>query len=174
MSAIITDQIRILNAKNFVAGVSTSTNSYYAFVGLPNPTSIVSTWDSAPPAPIDSFNNMNDYYDTMLAVKRITSADVKQIVPKLNWSSGTTYDYYRHDYSISNAPPNSGGTSLYTANYFVVNSDFRVYICLQNGTTPETPDGKPSLDEPTFTDLEPRTAGTSAVSYTHLTLPTKA
>ena len=34
MAAIITDQIRILNAKNFVAGVSTSTNSYYAFVGL--------------------------------------------------------------------------------------------------------------------------------------------
>jgi len=165
MSAIITDQIRILNAKNFVAGVSTSTNSYYAFVGLPNPTSIVSTWDSAPPAPIDSFNNMNDYYDSMIAVKRITSADVKQIVPKLNWNSGTTYDYYRHDYSISNAPPNSGGTSLYTANFFVVNSDFRVYICLQNGTTPETPDGKPSLDEPTFTDLEPRTAGTSGDGY---------
>jgi len=165
MSAIITDQIRILNAKNFVAGVSTSINSYYAFVGLPNPTSIVSTWDSAPPAPIDSFNNMNDYHDTMLAVKKITAADVKQIVPKQNWNSGTTYDYYRHDYSISNAPPNSGGTSLYTANYFVVNSDFRVYICLQNGTTPETPDGKPSLDEPTFTDLEPRTAGTSGDGY---------
>ena len=29
-------------------------------------------------------------------------------------------------------------------------------FALQNGTTPETPDGKPSLDEPTFTDLEPR------------------
>ena len=107
----------------------------------------------------------DSYYDSMLAVKRITSADVKQIVPKLNWNSGTTYDYYRHDYSISNAPPNSGGTSLYTANFFVVNSDFRVYICLQNGTTPETPDGKPSLDEPTFTDLEPRTAGTSGDGY---------
>ena len=49
--------------------------------------------------------------------------------------------------------------------YFVVNSDFRVYICLQNGTTPETPDGKPSLDEPTFTDLEPRSAGTSGDGY---------
>jgi len=165
MSAIITDQIRILNAKNFVAGVSTSSNSYYAFVGLPNPTSIQSDWDSNPPAPVDSFNNMNDYYDSMIAVKRITSADVKQIVPKQNWSSGTTYDFYRHDYSISNAPPNSGGTSLYTANFFVVNSDFRVYICLQNGTTPETPDGKPSLDEPTFTDLEPRSAGTSGDGY---------
>ncbi len=165
MSAIITDQIRILNAKNFVAGVSTSTNSYYAFVGLPNPTAYQSDWDSNPPAPIDNFNNMNEYHDSMIAVKKITAEDVKQIVPKLNWNSGTTYDYYRHDYSISNAPPNSGGTSLYTANYFVVNSDFRVYICLQNGTTPETPDGKPSLDEPTFTDLEPRTPGTSGDGY---------
>ena len=165
MSAIITDQIRILNAKNFVAGVSTSTNSYYAFVGLPNPTAYQSDWDSNPPAPIDNFNNMNEYHDSMIAVKKVTAEDVKQIVPKLNWNSGTTYDYYRHDYSISNAPPNSGGTSLYTANYFVVNSDFRVYICLQNGTTPETPDGKPSLDEPTFTDLEPRTPGTSGDGY---------
>ena len=38
MSAIITDQIRILNAKNFVAGFNTSTKAYYSFVGLPNPT----------------------------------------------------------------------------------------------------------------------------------------
>ena len=92
MSAIITDQIRILNAKNFVAGVSTSANSYYAFIGLPNPTAYQSDWDSNPPSPVDNFDNMNDYHDTMLAVKRVTSTDVKQIVPKLNWNSGTTYD----------------------------------------------------------------------------------
>jgi hypothetical protein len=48
MAAIITDQIRILNAKNFVAGVSSSTNSYYSFVGLPNPTDIQSDWDTNP------------------------------------------------------------------------------------------------------------------------------
>ena len=30
MSAIITDQIRILNAKNFVAGIGATTNSYYS------------------------------------------------------------------------------------------------------------------------------------------------
>ena len=141
MSAIITDQIRILNAKNFVAGVSTNTNSYYAFVGLPNPTGIRTDWDSSPPSPVDSFNDSNDYWDDMIAVKKITPADCKQIVQKNSWSSGTTYDYYRQDYSITNAPKNSGGTTLYTANYFVVNSDYRVYICLQNGTTPETPDG---------------------------------
>jgi hypothetical protein len=36
---------------------------------------------------------------------------------------------------------------------------------LQNGTTPDTSNGKPSLDEPTFTDLEPRSAGTSGDGY---------
>ena len=38
MAAIITDQVRILNAKNFVAGIANADNSYYSFVGLPNPT----------------------------------------------------------------------------------------------------------------------------------------
>ena len=54
MSAIITDQIRILNAKNFVAGVSSSSNSYYTFVGLTEPTKIQATWNNNPPAPIDN------------------------------------------------------------------------------------------------------------------------
>ena len=165
MSAIITDQIRILNAKNFVAGVSTSANSYYAFVGLPNPTSIQSNWDDDPPAPIDNFNDFNDIWDTTLALKKISASDVKQVVKKNSWSSGTTYNYYRPDYSILNIPPESAGTSLYQSNYYVVNADFRVYVCLQNGTTPETPDGKPSLDEPTFIDLEPKAAGSSGDGY---------
>jgi hypothetical protein len=165
MAAIITDQIRILNAKNFVGAVSTSTNSYYAFIGLPNPNNIQSDWNTNPPSPTDNFSSENDYWDTIIALKKITSSDIKQVVKKNAWSSGITYDYYRHDYSISNVPKNSSGTSLYSANYFIVNSDYRVYICLQNGTTPETPDGKPSLDEPTFTDLEPRVAGTSGDGY---------
>ena len=104
MSAIITDQIRILNAKNFVAGVSSSSNSYYTFVGLTEPTKIQATWNNNPPAPIDSFNDQNDYYDTMIALKKVTSSDVKQVVRKNSWTSGTTYDYYRPDYSINNPP----------------------------------------------------------------------
>ena len=33
MSAIITDQFRILNAENFVASIANTANSYYAFMG---------------------------------------------------------------------------------------------------------------------------------------------
>ena len=165
MSAIITDQIRILNAKNFVAGFNTTAKAYYSFVGLPNPTIIDADWNNDPPAPIDNFANENSTWDTIIALKKITSDDAKQVVRKNVWASGRTYDYYRHDYSINNTPKNSNGTSLYSSSYFVLNSDYRVYICLQNGTDPENVNGRPSLDEPRFTDLEPRAAGTSGDGY---------
>jgi hypothetical protein len=165
MSAIITDQLRILNAKSFVSVATSSSNSYYAFVGLPNANDYSSTWDVTPPAPKDNFDQENDYWDTMIALKKIGEDDVKQVVRKVTWQSGTTYDMYRHDISRTNTSKPSGATSLYSANYYVVNSDYKVYICLQNGTSPENPEGRPSLDEPTFVDLEPRSAGTSGDGY---------
>jgi hypothetical protein len=72
---------------------------------------------------------------------------------------------YRHDYSRSNTAKVSGATNLYSASYYVLNSDYRVYICLQNGTNPDNENGRPSLDEPLFTDLEPRVAGSSGDGY---------
>ena len=165
MAAIITDQIRILNAKNFVAGVSSSTNSYYSFIGLPNPTDIQSDWDTNPPSPRDSFDEENNYWDTMIALKKINASDIRQVVQKRFWSTGTTFDMYRHDYSRSNTAKVSGATNLYSASYYILNSDYRVYICLQNGTDPDNLNGGPSLDEPLFTDLEPRAAGTSGDGY---------
>ena len=165
MAAIITDQIRILNAGNFIAGVSNSNNSYYSFIGLTNPADYQTDWDSDPPAPKDNFDQENDYWNTMVALKKINTADARQVVPKRIWASGTTYDMYRHDYSRSNTAKVSGATNLYSSNYVVLNSDFRVYICLQNGTDPDNTEGRPSLDEPTFTDLEPRSAGTSGDGY---------
>jgi len=165
MAAIITDQLRIVNAKNFVAGVASTSNSYYSFVGLPNPTDYDSDWNTTPPSPKDNFDEENNYWDTMIALKKITKNDVRQVVKRTTWTSGITYDMYRHDISATNTSKPSNSVDLYSANYYVMNSDYRVYICLQNGTTPENPSGRPSLDEPTFTDLEPRSAGTSGDGY---------
>ena len=57
MAAIITDQIRILNAGNFVAGVRNQSNAYYSWIGLPNPSYYQSDWNTTPPSPKDNFNN---------------------------------------------------------------------------------------------------------------------
>jgi hypothetical protein len=72
---------------------------------------------------------------------------------------------YRHDYSISTPTPNSNSSRLYDSNYYVINSDYKVYICIDNGSSGESPKGNKSQDEPTFTDLEPSAAGVSGDGY---------
>ena len=78
MSAIITDQLRILNAANFAAGVKTTTNSYYSFINLPNATDVQSDWNTNTPDPIDSFLEEDRYWYTMIALKKINAGDVKE------------------------------------------------------------------------------------------------
>jgi len=166
MAAIITDQLRILNARNFVSGVQSSTNSYYAFIGLPNATEYQSNWDTNPPSPKDSLNDSNDYWDTMLALKKINASDISQVVRKNVWASGITYDMWRNDISRDNPSLPSGAFDIYSANYYVMNSDYRVYVCLYNNASVENNfQGGPSIDEPGFTDLEPRSAGSSGDGY---------
>ena len=97
MAAIITDQLRILNAKNFVAGVASTANSYYSFIGLPNPTDYDLDWETSPPSPVDNFNQEDNYWDTMVGLKKITKTDVRQVVRKETWTSGITYDMYRNN-----------------------------------------------------------------------------
>jgi len=166
MAAIITDQLRILNAKNFVSGVQSTTNSYYTFIGLPNSSSYQSDWDTNPPSPKDSFDQNNDYWDTMLALKKINPSDISQVVRKITWQSGITYGMWRNDITRDNAALPSSSLDIYDSNFYVMNSDYKVYICLYNNANPENNfNGGPSLDEPTFTDLEPREAGSSGDGY---------
>lgn len=166
MSAIITDQLRILNAKKFVSEVKSDSNSYYTFLGLPNATDYKATWDVSPQSPIDNFDYTNDVWDTVISLKKIKSDDITLVIRKTLWQSGTVYSMYRNDISRNNLSAPSNITSLYQSNYYVINpSTYRVYICLNNGTSPETPYGKPSLDVPNFVDIEPSSAGSSGDGY---------
>ena len=169
MSAIVTDQFRILNANNFVESVENTNNSYYVFVGLSNPTGAGSlvgygrsaNWNSDTPSPIDSFTYRSHTGDTMMFGKKVSSANIRRIIRRIDWTSGNRYEIYRDDYSASNPSPLTAANRLYDANYYVLNSDFKVYVCIDNGSTGANPLGNVSQDEPTFTDLEPSKAGNS-------------
>lgn len=160
MPAIITDKFRILNASSFVDSVSDSSNSYYVFVGLSNPTvsggfGRSSTWETNVPNPIDSIDYLNHYQSTILYGKKITSTNIRRVIRRIDWISGQAYEMYRPDYSVINASPTTGSMRLYDANYYVINSDYRVYICIDNGSSGIKTTGNASQVEPTFTDLEP-------------------
>jgi len=169
MAAIVTDQLRILNANNFVNSIADDQNAYYLFLSLPNPTVVGfgrdSNWDSNVPSPIDSFNYHDHVKDTMMFGSRITSANIRRLIRKVPWVKGNKYEMYRHDYSINNPSPISKSARLYDANYYVVNQDYRVYICIDNGSTGINTTGNISKDEPLFTDLEPSKAGESGDGY---------
>ena len=158
MPAIITSKFRRNNAQAFETSFGSSGNKYYLGIGKPSAfgtktrpdgrTENLGT-DSPPITPADSVQQEYDTFDDLLAVKRITSSDVSFASPRINWTSGTVYDYYRHDYgnritggtSIQSA--NSGATNLYDANFYVMNSNFQVYKCLDNNN-----DGQSTI-EPT-------------------------
>ena len=170
MSAVVTDQFRILNANNFVESVTDSTKAYYVFLGLTNPSQIgfgrTDTWDSNPPSPVDNLDYLSHYHDTSIFGKRITSSNIRRIVRKIEWTSNTKYEMYRHDYNISNnLSPLTGLGRLYDTNYYVLNSDYRVYICIDNGSSGLNPSISGSLDEPKFTDVEPKPGGESGDGY---------
>ncbi len=178
MPAIVTDQFRILNANNFVESVESDQNSYYVFIGLPNPTGLPEPsslvgygrsegWNDTgtTPSPIDSFSDIAHVGDTMMYGKRIASANIRRIIKRVDWTAGTKYEMYRDDYSTKNTSPIKDSSRLYGANYYVMNSDFKVYVCISNGSTGDNPTGNISQDEPTFSDLEPSRAGTSGDGY---------
>lgn len=173
MASIVTDQFRILNVNNFIESVKNTNNSYYIFTSLPNPSLTVgfgrtSDWNtnsSGPPSPVDNFNYAGHVYDTMLFGRKITSSNIRRIIRRVDWSQGTIYEKYRHDYSVSNLSPVTGASRLYDARYFVMNSEYRVYICIDNGATYSNKTGNASQDEPRFTDLEPTRAGESGDGY---------
>jgi hypothetical protein len=174
MASIITDQFRIFNAGNFVDSVNN--NSYFVFLGLANPnsggfgrtTGIVgtqTTWDSNPPSPVDNLQHVSHYKDTLLFGKKVISSNVRRVVRKVDWTSNTRYDMYRHDYSPTNLTPNSNLPRLYDSDFYVMNSNYRVYVCIDNGSSGSNTLGNKSQDEPTFIDAEPSAAGSSNDGY---------
>ena len=172
MPAIITNKFRLHNASNFVESFSESSpNIYYLAIGRPQAFATSTGGDSrtqfegtdaSPLTPADSVSDEFYFFDDVIAAKRITTSDISRVVPRRNWTTGTTYDIYRHDYgqyvkgsSTTTISANSGATSLADATFYVLSSDNNVYKCLGNNGN------SASTVEPTGTSTSILTTGDS-------------
>lgn len=123
MAGILTKKFDVSLASDFITDVNTSNNNYYVFVAHSTP------WanDSSPPtANLAVSNYDHDVYDNILYGKRITNNDIKQLIPRYNWTNNTLYAEYDKDDS-----------SLFTKQYFVYNpaaSIKSVFKVIQAGT----------------------------------------
>ena len=170
MPAIITNKFRLHNASNFVESFSESSpNLYYLAIGRPQAFATSTAGDSrtqfegtdaSPLTPVDSVSDEFYVFDDVIAAKKIASTDVSRVVPRRNWTTGTVYDYYRHDYgqyikgsSSSVVTADSGATQLFDATFYVLSSDNNVYKVLDNNG------GAASTVEPTGTSTSVLSTG---------------
>ena len=163
MPAIITDKFRFHNAEQFSeAFTEASGNTMYLGIGRPQAFATSTRADSrtenqgtdvAPITPTDNVNAQTITFDDMLAAKKITSSDVTFAIPRRNWTSGTVYDEYRHDYgeritgTTTAKTANSGASTLFDATFYVLTAARNVYKCLDNNSNAA------STVEPTGTDV---------------------
>jgi hypothetical protein len=148
MPAIITSKFRINNAEQFSESFSeASPENYYLGIGRPQAWATQTRGDlrtenqgtdSGAITPFDSVIEELNTFDDLLAIKKFSSSDVSFVIPRRNWSSGTVYDYYRHDYgnritgTTTTLTSNSGATVLHDATFYVLTTDRNVYKCLYN------------------------------------------
>ena len=163
MPAIITDKFRIHNSEQFSEAFSESSgNTMYLGIGRPQAFATSTRGDSrtnnegtdtAPVTPADNINSQHFPFDDMLAAKKITSSDITFAIPRRNWTTGTVYDVYRHDYgeyatgTTTAITSNSGASTLHDATFYVLTSARNVYKCLDNNSNAN------STVEPTGTDV---------------------
>jgi hypothetical protein len=172
MPAIITNKFRLHNASNFVESFSESSpNIYYLAIGRPQAFGTSTAGDSrtqyegtdsSPLTPTDSVSDEFYFFDDVIAAKRITTSDISRVIPRRNWTTGTTYDIYRHDYgqyikgsSTTTITANSGASNLNDSTFYVLSSANNVYKCLDNNGN------SASTVEPTGTSTSILTTGDS-------------
>jgi hypothetical protein len=117
-------------------------SNYYYFIG-----NILEWPDPLNPASPEATQEYERYTrNGILSVKKINLRDVSYVVPRINWTSGETYDQFDGNYSEFFTSGNSA-TSLKGANFYVLTSTYGVYKCIFNNN------GSASTVEPSGQDI---------------------
>ena len=195
MPALVTNQFRIHNAKQFVESISESASvggttvtstaagsttsldtNYYLFIGRSTNWSTTKTYhgttegggtatDVAPPTPTDTTQNTEYlHWRDMLSAKKVTSSDVKHLMPRVNWTTGRYYQEYKDSVNnsvlLANTTGNdSAGTSRTWEPMYVVTSAFNVYKVMSNNGNVS------STVEPTSVDTSQGVTQTTSDGY---------
>lgn len=117
MTAIITTDMRVKNADQFLDTVSNESVYFYVGKTQPWPSS-----DTAVDTPVDTWHDQQTAWQRMFAMKKVAGSDVSHGCPRYNWTSGNVYVAYDdQDSALSNKQ------------YYVITGSLNVYKCLKAG-----------------------------------------
>ena len=125
-------------------GISISTTYCFLSHNLPWPD------DNDPPQPTQDQKYIKNIFKNIFVAKQIYSNDISPVIQRIDWTSGTTYDYYRDDVNMFQVD----GAGILQLNFYVRNRYDQVFKCLWNNN-----DG-PATQEPFF---QPGSYGTNNI-----------
>jgi hypothetical protein len=140
MATANTNDLRIHNTRNFIEALHGPNGEFrgYVFLGRSTPWEVDNeTREEIPPAPTSSIQEFYRTYHEMISMKSIEEDDVYYMVRRNLWTSGSVYDIYRHDYNQDKLSY-SGAKNLWDAQYYVINQNNVVYVCLDNNSNTES------------------------------------
>ena len=160
MSAIITNDFRLYLAKQFQEAFSeTGPDVLYLFMGRAEPWLGTSEgeWagsgsDTTPPLPIDTFAAESFHHDDLIAMKIVPAGNIAHVIRRVDWTNGDTYTMF--DDTTDDLPDEVANND-----YFVMNSEFNIYKCIDNDQNLANPNGQAATVEPTGTSTGITTAG---------------
>ena len=156
MAILLTRLARVELARSFVREVKnvidTDNNKLYDYYNFALARTTAWTDEQLPETAYDSQKYINQFRNNMLFTQKVNPSDVCNLIRRIDWESGTTYDAYDDDYSSNNLAPSEGATTLADANFYVYTSTGRVYKCIDN-RDPLTGLVTPSIYEPTLNNL---------------------
>ena len=154
MATANTNLLRLHNTRNFIEALHGPNEEYrgYVFLGRSTPWEVDNeTQDEVPPAPTSSIEEFYRTYQEMISMKAIELNDVYYMIRRNQWTSGSVYDIYRHDYNPSNVSY-SGAKNLWDAQFYVINQNNLVYVCLDNNNnTASTVEPQNDTSDPFYT-----------------------
>lgn len=130
MPSLIYNSFRVDNALHFFEDVGQ--NNYYLFFGKNTDWSV----PSVPDIPTDKLTEELISRGDILGIKKITSANVAFVIPRIDWEAGTIYSQYSDSVA-----------GLDSLNFYVMTDEYNVYKCLSNSS------GELSTIKPTGTSI---------------------
>ncbi len=147
MTTTILPQFRVNYAEQFKESVSEPTANTMLYVSIGRNHS----WsnDALPPTSNTSISTVDDVWDNIIGAKRIVGSDIMHVVPRIDWTANTVYDYYD--------PANEDLFDSANTQFYVVTNDYNVYKCINNNS------GAASTQKPT--SINPYTTSITADGY---------
>ena len=109
--------------------------------------------ENNPDQPLQNQQYIKKVFNNIFVAKKINSNNISPVVPRIDWTSGTTYQYYQDNIDMFTVDVND----IVTQNFYVKNRYNQVFKCLWNAN------GAGSFNEPIF---QPGVFGTNGIFQT--------